>query len=282
MGILYLIGSPIGNLKDITVRAIELLGSVELIACEDTRVTRKLLNHYDIHVKTISCNSHNWASRIDQIKTVLDRADVAFITDAGMPSISDPGWEISSSLRDDGYQIEVIPGVSAITTALTLSGLDASSFVFLGFLPRKEKEVLRLFESYSKTSSPIMFFESPHRIIKSLERIKTAIGNVDVVVCREMTKMFQERFEGHIADAIEYFENPRGEFVVIIDKGPYEELNHFTEFDLNSLIEDISIMKKKGIQARAGIPELLKKYPIRKNEIYQHWIGLKVTGTDEN
>ena len=273
MGILYMIGTPIGNLSDITIRALDILKSVQLIACEDTRVTRKLLNHYDIPTKTISCNSHNWASRIHKLSEELDSGDIAYVTDAGMPSISDPGWEITSALRDLGHTIEVIPGVSSVTTALTISGFDASKFSFLGFLPRKENESMNLLSEHCQLGNPVVFFESPYRLAKTLARIETRFAGARITICRELTKYYEEIFNGTVQEAINHFSDPKGEIVIILH--PQEETldSKLDERTLEALHAEIARMKLEGVKSKEAISEISQKLKIRRNTIYQEWIN---------
>ena len=273
MGILYMIGTPIGNLNDITMRALDILKSVNLIACEDTRVTRKLLNHYNIQTRTISCNSHNWATRINRLSNELNDSDVAYVTDAGMPSISDPGWEITTALRELGHSIEVIPGVSAVTTALTISGIDASTFTFLGFLPRKENDAIDVLSAYYKMGLPIVFFESPHRLIKTLVRIQTRFEDSYLTVCRELTKYYEEIFTGTIQEAVEHFSQPKGELVVIIHPGEkgLDFASH--EETQKMLLNEITRMKTEGVQSKIAIRQISLKLGISRNIVYKQWIN---------
>lgn len=268
-----MIGTPIGNLNDITIRALDILKSVDLIACEDTRVTRKLLNHFGIQTKTISCNSHNWGSRINRMCDELSSGNMAYVTDAGMPSISDPGWEITSTLRELGYSVEVIPGVSSVTTALTISGFDASAFSFLGFLPRKEKDINELLEKYLALGQLVVFFESPHRLVKTLQRIEIKFGSVDVTICRELTKYYQEIYHGTVTEVIDHFTEPRGEFVVILHPDDNVIDSTVDADNYAALIEEISRMKNEGIQSKEAIREISQKLNIRRNLVYKEWIN---------
>ncbi len=273
MGVLYLIGTPIGNLDDITIRALHILKSVHLVACEDTRVARKLLNHYGIQTKTISCNSHNWVTRINRLSKELDEHNVAYVSDAGMPSISDPGWEITSELRELGYSVEVIPGVSSVTTALTNSGIDASHFSFLGFLPRKQNEALSILSDYFRLGTPVVFFESPHRLAKSLQRIHTEFGDIHITICRELTKFYEEIFSGTIEEAIDHFSEPRGEFVVVIHPDQYVNEHQLNVNAQEALSLEITRMKSEGIQSKQAIKEISQKLNIRRNVVYKAWIN---------
>lgn len=220
-GKLYIVATPIGNLSDITLRALEVLKSVDLIASEDTRVSKKLLDHYEIKTKLVSYYQHSQNTKVDfLINELKDGKQIAVITDAGTPGISDPGNKlveiVSEKLPD--YEIITIPGPSAVIAALSISGLPTDKFLFLGFLPHKkskEKILKRIIES----KETIIFYESPHRIIKTLTRLNELLTfNRRVIVCRELTKKFETTYRGNIGEVIEKLSDDKikGEFTVII------------------------------------------------------------------
>jgi 16S rRNA (cytidine1402-2'-O)-methyltransferase len=220
----YVIGTPIGNLEDITYRAIRILGEVDLILCEDTRVTINLLNKYGIKKSTMSYHSQSKISKVDKILELIQSGKtLALVSDAGTPTISDPGSVLVSKIREQFSEIEIlaIPGPSALTSALSVSGLPGSEFIFLGFLPHKKGRET-LFKEIAQTKRTVVFYESPHRILKTIESLKNHIENRKIVICREITKIYEQVISGTAIDIQEYFsKNPdkvRGEFVVIISE----------------------------------------------------------------
>ncbi|NAZ24001.1 MAG: 16S rRNA (cytidine(1402)-2'-O)-methyltransferase [Thermocrinis sp.] len=211
MGKLYVVGTPIGNLKDITFRAIEVLQSVNFIACEDTRRTSILLNHYKIEgKKLLSYYEPKESVQVPKIIKLLEKEDVALVTDAGMPSISDPGYKLIRACIEKGITVEVIPGPSAVITALVGSGLPTDRFTFVGFLPKKGlNSFLEELKAYK--DSTIIAFESPNRVLKSLEAIKEVYGdNTTVCIARELTKLHEEYIRGRVVEVLEEL-NKRGE-----------------------------------------------------------------------
>lgn len=223
MSTLYVIGTPIGNLKDVTLRALEALKEVDVVLCEDTRVTKKLLSKYDIRTKTLSFHSHSTPAKIGNIiEHLKEGQSLALVSDAGTPTVSDPGSLLISRVRDivPGVEVIVIPGPSALTSALSISGLPASDFLFLGFLPHKKGRET-LFKEIIDSPRTVVFFESSHRIIKTLKRLAEILsGKKKIVVARELTKVFEETVSGTPREVLAYFmehtEKQRGEFVVMI------------------------------------------------------------------
>jgi len=224
-GILYVVATPIGNLGDMTRRAIDVLSDVDVIASEDTRVTRRLLSHFDIENKCVSYHDNNEQYRSEElVKSLIDGNSVALVSDAGTPCISDPGYRVVNLAKQSGIEVVSVPGPSAVTAALSISGLPTDHFFFEGFLPKKKGRQTR-FQFLSSLEASIVVYESPMRIIKTLNDISTFMGDTRIVsVCREITKKFEEAFMGTIGDAIAYFsqKNPKGEFVIIIAKNGYE------------------------------------------------------------
>ena len=224
-GILYVVGTPIGNLGDMTRRAIDVLSDVDVIASEDTRVTRRLLSHFDIENRCVTYHDNNEQYRSEElVKSLIDGNSVALVSDAGTPCISDPGYRVVNLAKQSGIEVVSVPGPSAVTAALSISGLPTDHFFFEGFLPKKKGRQTR-FQFLSSLEASIVVYESPMRIIKTLNDISTLMGDTRIVsVCREITKKFEEAFMGTIGDAIAYFsqKNPKGEFVIIIAKNGYE------------------------------------------------------------
>jgi 16S rRNA (cytidine1402-2'-O)-methyltransferase len=216
MGNLYTIATPIGNLEDITFRAIKTLKEVDIIACEDTRHTLKLLNHYDIKKPLVSYHQHSKVSKIDYlIKELKSGKNIAIVTDAGTPGISDPGQVLISKAVEEEIKVIPIPGPSAVITALSAAGVPTDSFVFLGFLPHK-KGRKTILESFKQEKRTIVFYESPHRIEKLLGELKEVLEDRQIVVARELTKMFEEILKGTVSEIQEKLEIIKGEFVVIV------------------------------------------------------------------
>ena len=220
VGILYIVATPIGNLKDFTYRAVETLQNVQLIAAEDTRHSRKLLLHYKIGTPTISYFEHNRFTRIPKIiKTLNSGSDVAVITDAGTPGVSDPAYKLVRAAIEEGIRVEAIPGSSALLAALVSSGLPTDRFLFEGFIPSKKGRKKRL-ESIQDDQATIVFFESPHRVVKTLKDIYEVLGDRPAVLARELTKLHEEIIRGTVSELLTYFtqKSPRGECVLMIGK----------------------------------------------------------------
>jgi len=220
MATLFVVATPIGNLGDMTHRALQVLSSVSVIAAEDTRVTRKLLQHYDIHNSVISYHAQSTDSARDSIINRLESGeDIALVTDAGTPGISDPGTELVAHARAAGITVVAVPGASALTAALSIAGIPTNEFVFLGFLPHK-KGRQTLFAEIAESKRTIVFYESPHRIMKTLASLSEVLDTQKVSVFRELTKMYEEVVQGSAAEILSYFEenteHVRGEFVVAV------------------------------------------------------------------
>ena len=219
-GTLYIVSTPIGNLKDITYRAVEILNSVTTIAAEDTRHTKKLLNHYNIETKMISYFEYNRGLRIPQIMNLLESGnDIALVTDAGTPGISDPAYKLIRSAIQNDIKVESIPGPSAFLSALVVSGLPTDRFLFIGFLPPKKGRMKKLLELVSMEAT-LIFYENPKKIVKTLSDIAEYLGDRPTVVCRELTKIHEEIIRGTTTDLISYFNEYqcRGECVILIGK----------------------------------------------------------------
>ena len=214
-GVLYVVATPIGNLEDISARALRILGEVDLIAAEDTRTTRKLLTRYELRVRMVSLFDANVRRRIPQLLKELEEGkQVALVSEAGTPVISDPGALLVRAAAEAGHTVTPIPGPTAIAALLSVAGMPADKFTFLGFLPRKAGQRRRLIESIAMQSWPTVFYESPYRIIATLEALREVLGDRETVIGREMTKLHEEIFRGTLTEAIEHFQKPRGEFTV--------------------------------------------------------------------
>ncbi len=217
MPILYVVATPIGNLEDISLRALRILREVGLIAAEDTRKTRRLLDAYDIDTPLTSYHEHSEKGKLDRLLGHLVKKDLALVSEAGMPGLSDPGYDLVVTAIERGILVVPIPGPSAVTTALAVSGLPTDQFVYVGFLPRRKGQRQRLLGSISDESRTIVAFEAPHRLREALTDIGEILGDRRVSVCRELTKVHEEIFRGRISQAKVHFPQPRGEFSLVIE-----------------------------------------------------------------
>src|SRR3972149_8785336 len=217
MPVLYVIATPIGNLEDISLRALRLLREVKLIAAEDTRTTRHLLNAYNLNTPLISYHEHSKRAKLDYLLDYLDKEDLALVSEAGMPGLSDPGYELIIAAIEHGISVVPIPGASAVITALVVSGLPTDPFLYVGFLPRRKGQRQRLLSSIVDEPRTIVAFETPHRLSEALRDIEEILGNRRISVCRELTKVHEEIFRGRVSQAREHFVEPRGEFSLVIE-----------------------------------------------------------------
>ncbi|MBQ8168250.1 16S rRNA (cytidine(1402)-2'-O)-methyltransferase, partial [bacterium] len=258
----YIVPTPIGNLGDITSRAIEVLKSVDIIACEDMRVTQKLLNHFDIHTKCISYHKFNEKERINLFLNYLNEGKkMALVSDAGTPLICDPGAVIVDELRKQDIKITSLPGANAVVTFLSQLSRKDEEFTFVGFLPKMETQINDLFEKHK--FSDTVFYDSPNRIMKTLELIKQIRPNAKVAIGRELTKMFEEVVVGDVTSVVNHFnENVlKGEIVGMV----YRENSQNTNIELD---KKIKILKNKNFKAKEISVILSELYDINKNEVY--------------
>jgi 16S rRNA (cytidine1402-2'-O)-methyltransferase len=218
MGTLFLVGTPIGNLEDMSYRAVRILRDVDLIAAEDTRHSGRLLKHFEIETRMISYHGDSPESRVDEILSELDQGDVALISDAGMPGISDPGAELVRAVIAAGFSVESVPGPSAVTTAAALSGLVDAGFLFAGYPPRRTSDRVAFYARVLGTGYPVVIFESPHRLIDSLNDLAGAYPELQIAVCRELTKMHESVVRGQVRDVISSLGDPAppGEYVLVL------------------------------------------------------------------
>jgi len=218
VGTLYLVATPIGNLEDITARALRILREVRLIAAEDTRRTTQLLAHFDIHTPLTSYFEHNKLAKLNEILAALAGGDAALVSDAGTPGLSDPGYELVRAALDAGHTVTPVPGASALLAALVASGLPTDAFVYLGFLPRKDSDRQRLLASVSRDPRTLVFFETPHRLLASLADIEHILGDRPLAVARELTKLHEEIYRGQISEARAHFSQKEvlGEITLVI------------------------------------------------------------------
>jgi 16S rRNA (cytidine1402-2'-O)-methyltransferase len=219
VGTLYLVATPIGNLQDITGRALDILRQVRLVAAEDTRQTRKLLEHYQIHTPLVSYHEHNKLSRLAEVLAALGEADVALVSDAGTPALNDPGYELVKAALQAGYRVSPIPGPSAPLAALVASGLPTDAFLYLGYLPRKTSERRALLGKIVSLPYTLVFLEAPHRLLSALQDLQAVLGDRQVAVARELTKLHEEIMRGSLSQALAHFsaQSPRGEITLVIE-----------------------------------------------------------------
>lgn len=279
LGKLYLVPTPIGNLKDITLRALEVLESVDEIAAEDTRQSLKLLNHFEIKKSLFSYHKHNEQGKSFNIIEKLKRGiNIAIITDAGTPGISDPGSVIVEKCIEEGIPFEVLPGATAITTALVYSGLDTTKFIFRGFLPRENKDRIPVIEEVKNVRDTLIFYEAPHRLINTLSFLLDNLGDRNIAACRELTKLHEEIFRGSITDSINYFtENrPRGEFVLVISGKSDEEIKTEKESQWIglSIEEHLEKVISEGINKKEAIKLVAKERGLAKKDVYKYSTNL--------
>ena len=267
---LYIVATPIGNLKDITLRALRTLEEVELIAAEDTRTTRKLLNYYGIKTPLISFHEHNKRAKIPLLLEALNFKDVALVSEAGVPTISDPGHELVGEAIKAGVTVVPIPGPSALTAALSVSGIHANHFLFLGFLPRRRGTRRRLLEFTASKAMTIVFFEAPHRLRMTLEDMLSLWGDRSITVCRELTKVHEEVFSGTISEALARFTAPRGEFTLVIKEGEAVE----DVVDEEWVRDELARLKESGTRPQDAVAALVQASGLPRRRVYQQWLAL--------
>jgi len=275
-GTLHLVATPIGNLEDITFRALRTLTECELIAAEDTRRTRKLLSHYGISRPLVSYYEHNEEKRIPALLNALrEGKDVALVSDAGSPGISDPGFRLVREAVEQGIRVTALPGPSAVTLALSVSGLPTDRFSFYGFLPRSGSERKRLLEETAQVPHTIVFFESPHRLVKSLEEMRASFGDRRGAICRELTKRFEQVERGTLAELIAKAKSrtPKGEFCIVLEgRGRRKGLQPEEREDrLRKALEDLK--RRTDQPLREAARQVALEYGLSKREVYQ--LGLQ-------
>jgi 16S rRNA (cytidine1402-2'-O)-methyltransferase len=270
MPILYVVATPIGNLEDISLRALRVLREVKLIAAEDTRKTRRLLTAYDIKTPMTSYYEHNKITKLDYILGQLEKGDVALVSEAGMPGISDPGYELIVAAGKRNIDITPIPGPSAITTALAVSGLPTDRFTFIGFLPNKAAARRKALEAIRDETGTIIALEAPHRITAALEDIRQILGDRHISVCRELTKLHEEVFRGTVGEAIKHFTTPRGEFTLVIQGKGAKEKPELTD-EIEMQLHDMYLA---GASAKEAVARVAAETGMKKRELYRTWLRL--------
>ena len=267
MGALYLVATPIGNLEDMSPRAVRILKEASLIAAEDTRHTGKLLKHFGIETPLTSYFEHNKINKLDYILENLSTGDVALVSDAGTPAINDPGYELVRAALASGFDVVPVPGPSAPLAALTVSGLPTDSFLYLGYLPHKTSERHKFVGQVANLPYTLIFLESPYRVVESLEDLLSVLGDRKICVAREMTKMFEEYWRGTLSGAVEYFKSQpaRGEFTLVVAGRRKEESGQWTE---EELLEAIRNELTEGKSAKDISAELAEQSGWNKKKIY--------------
>lgn len=272
-GVLYLVATPIGNLEDITLRALRILREVDLIACEDTRQTRKLLEHYGIHKPTVSYHEHNEAARAEELVEKLRQgARVALVSDAGTPLVSDPGYRLVSRAIEAGIPIEPIPGPSALLAALSASGLPTDSFRFGGFLPHRQSARRKLLASLESESATVIFYEAPHRILETLADIEELLGDRPVVLARELTKIHQEFLRGTAAELRRLLAARRGvkgEITLLIGKAAPPAERSAAEPETAELHAEVEALTARGLSRTEAIKAVARRHGVGKRELYR-------------
>ena len=270
MPTLYVVATPIGNLEDISLRALRTLREVKLIAAEDTRRTKRLLVTYDIKTPMTSYHERNKWTKLDYILGCLGEGDVALVSNAGTPGIADPGYELIVAASQRGIPVVPIPGPSVAIMALVVSGLPTEKFVYIGFLPHKASGRRRLLESVADEYGTIVVLETPHRLQAALNDMLLVLGDRKIAVCRELTKVHEEVFRGRISQAIEHFTKPRGEFTLIVEGRGGKDKPRLTE----DIERQLHRMRQSGVTAKEAIAGVSRETGLSKKELYRAWLKL--------
>ena len=282
-GTLYIVATPIGHLEDITLRALRVLREVDLIAAEDTRVTRKLLSHYDIHTSMTAYHQHSKGERSEQIVEKLREGKcVALVSDAGTPGISDPGHELIALCIADGVSIECIPGPTAMIPAVVMSGLSTSHFAFDGFPPRKESDRKAFFRSIAGDTRTIVLYESPLRLAATLKAILSQLGDRRVAVVREATKLFEEVYRGSVSEAIEHFQGKvRGEIVIVLEGSSGEICVEEPESIDARLETRLNELTQSGMSERDAVRQCMVEFKLPKRVVYGKALAMKAESGEQ-
>jgi len=276
-GTLHIVSTPIGNLEDITLRALRVLKEVDVIAAEDTRVSRKLTSHYGIHTPLISYHQHSRGGRAEEILEMLGEGkDVALVSDAGTPGVSDPGHELIAMCIAEGIRVESVPGPTALIAALVASGMPTAHFAFDGFPPRKENERRAFFRSLKNEMRTILLYESPGRLRATLESMRAELGERQVVVAREITKLFEEVFRGTIGEAVKRFTDtrPRGEIVIVIQGASGERARDPASVE-QTVDCRLSELMASGLSERDAVRQCVVEMKLPRRQVYAAALRLK-------
>jgi len=270
MPTLYVVATPIGNLGDVSLRALRTLSEVKLIAAEDTRRTKRLLVTYDIKTPMTSYHERNKWTKLDYILGCLEEGDVALVSDAGTPGIADPGYELIVAANQRGIPVVPIPGPSVIIMALVVSGLPTDKFVYIGYLPHKAGGRQRLLQSVADEYGTIVVLETPHRLLAALNDMLLILGDRRIAVCRELTKVHEEVFRGTVSQAIEHFNEPRGEFTLVVEGRGGKDKPQLTE----DIERQLHHLRQSGATAKEAIARMSKETGLSRKELYRAWLKL--------
>ncbi len=274
---LYVVATPIGNLEDISLRALRILREVGLIAAEDTRKTKRLLNAYRIKTPMTSYHEHNEKTKLDYILNHLKEGDIALVSEAGMPGVSDPGYELIRAATQAGIPVVPVPGPSAVITALVVSGLPTDRFLYLGFLPRRAGARRQALKSVAQETGTLVILEAPHRLQPTLNDLQLLLGDRQLAVCRELTKLHEEVFRGTIGQAIARFTEPRGEFTLVVE-GKKEEEHRISDKDIEQRLCD---MYQSGARTKEAIVRVAGETGLSRRELYRTFLKISKV-SDEN
>lgn len=272
---LYICGTPIGNLEDMTYRVVRVLSEVDLIAAEDTRQSVKLLNHFDIKTPLTSYYEHNKDVKGPQlIKLLQEGKDIALVTDAGMPGISDPGEDLIKLCYENDVPVTVVPGPTAVVTALVLSGLNSRSYIFEGFLPRNKKQRAEVIERLVDESRTTVFYEAPHHLVDTLDSIYKTVGDRNIAVARELTKKHETVNRGAVGEVLEYFKEnePKGEFVLVLEGKDKEKIKEdkIASFEEMTIEEHFNMYIEQGMSEKDAMKQVAKDRGIGKRDVYAY------------
>lgn len=280
-GVLYIISTPIGNLEDISLRALRLLREVSVIAAEDTRHTRKLLNHFEIPTPATAYHEHNKLTRLDFLLDKLKSGEnIGLVSDAGTPCISDPGWELVRAALEAGIAVEAVPGPAAPIVALVLSGFAPQSFTYAGFPPRKRSDLVVWLAGWRAVVErhPLVFFEAPHRLVATLETALETLGDRPVAICRELTKLHQEVRRERLSESLVHFRvnEPRGEFTIVLAPsgealGSLEEEKVSVEIDPRQRLLELKVA---GVRAKEAVETVSRETTLPRRQVYDLWLHL--------
>jgi len=269
VGTLYVVATPIGNLEDITLRALRVLREVSLIAAEDTRTARKLLRRYEVETPVLSYWEGNELARVDAILQALEAGDVALISEAGMPGVSDPGYRVVRAAVEQGFPVVPVPGPSAVLAAVAASGLPVERFLFLGFLPRAATARRKTLQEVRDVPAALVLFEAPHRLVRTLADMVDVLGDRPVAICRELTKVHEEVWRGSLSGALERFraEGPRGEFTLVVDRG-----REARRWDEEEVVRAVVDLVAAGLDRKEAFREVARRSGWSRREVYEAWL----------
>lgn len=269
---LYLVATPIGNLEEMTYRAIRILNEVDYIGAEDTRNTIKLLNHFDIKTKLMSHHEHNWKQSIPKfIELLKEGKSIALVSDAGYPAISDPGYELVMACIDNDIAVVPVSGCNACLDALVVSGITPQPFTFYGFLDRLDKIKRQQLEALKNHQETLIFYESPHRIKKTLKLLLEVFGDRSMALCREITKKHEEIIRGHISEVLDVCDELKGEMVVVVE-GNHEVVEEEQPLDIEALLKEKIAL---GMTSKDAIKDVSKQYHLKKNDVYDIYLKME-------